>query len=248
MLVLIESDLGEITLDVSFAAYCGAKNLNERGSSAAYVIKKTSLDGVSFALINNKEQIVLPVGGGQFVKKVADLLDVKLPVPLNVPDVLQPYLGRKTWTVKRSELQESMYPCFVKPKYEMKLFTGFVATSAKSWELYSELVGWDGELWCSEVIPDIISEWRCYILNGKVLNCSNYMGDPLAFPDKNEIQYLASVYQNAPVGYSLDVAVTPTGTKLVECNDAWSLGYYGGDFIDYFKMVKERWLEILKTQ
>ena len=248
MLVLVETVLEDIISDYSFAAWCGASNLNDRGTSKAYVIKKTGIDGVTFAMIGNKESIVLPVGDGLFVKKVAALLDIKLPDPLNVPEVLKPYIGRKTWSLKRSEITDEMYPCFVKPKVEMKLFTGFVATSSESWKLYSQLVGWDGEVWCSEIMPNILSEWRCYILDGKVFNCSNYMGDPLVFPDKNEIQYLISAYKGAPVGYSLDVAVTKAGTKLVECNDAWSLGYYGGEFIDYFKMVKERWLEIVRSQ
>lgn len=250
MLVLVEAELGEITLDVSFASYYGAKNLNERGTSAAYVVKKTSMDGVTFALLNNSEKIVLPVGSGQFVKKVAALTEVKLPEPLNIPDSLKPYVGRKTWTVEnRAALQESMFPCFVKPSREMKVFTGFVAKSMRDFELYPDVFKeWDGELWCSEVMPEILSEWRCYILNGRVFNCSNYQGDSLRFPDRNEIQHLVSMYKDAPVGYSLDVAVTKTGTKLIECNDAWSLGYYGGDFINYFKMVKERWLEIVRNQ
>lgn len=252
MLVLIETDLGKMTLDVSFAAYMGAGALNERvkqGLPKPYIVQECSLNGLHVALINNTESVVLPVGSVRFVKKAAELLGVELPKPMNVPDSLKPYIGRKTWEVKRFELDT--FPCFVKPLDELKKFTGFVAKSQDDFSrLYSDVIesDWNGMLFCSEPLPEIISEWRCYVRDGKVFNCSCYLGDTLAFPDKNEIQYLVSVYKDAPVGYSLDVAVTESGTKLIECNDAWALGYYGGEFIDYFKMVKERWLEILKTQ
>ena len=246
MLVFIETELGKVTLDVSFAGYVGAKQLNWGG--ATYEVKEVSLAGLSIALANYRQasHIVLPIGSTEFVRKAAELMKIELPAPLNVPDSLKKLVGRKTWSCKKSELTDSMYPVFVKPMYEVKLFTGFVAKSQKDFDLYPELADWDGELWCSEVMDEIISEWRCYILKGKVFNCSCYSGDALAFPDKNEIQYLVSAYKDAPVGYSLDVAVTKAGTKLIECNDAWALGYYGGEFVDYFKMVKERWLEIRK--
>jgi hypothetical protein len=53
-------------------------------------------------------------------------------------------------------------------------------------------------------------------------------------------------YHDCPVGYSLDVMVTKDDTLLVEINDGWSLGNYGCDAFDYFKLLKSRWLEILR--
>ena len=262
MLVLIEATLGELVLDVSFAGYMGAVNLNEQskrgenrcfrtgvGYVLPYDVKKVSLQGL-FVALNSEDKIVLPIGSVEFVQKVALLTDIQLPAPLNVPDSLKPYIGRKTWEVKRFELDT--FPCFVKPLDELKKFTGFVAKSPDDFsKLYSDKIesDWNGMLFCSEpIVGEILSEWRCYVHDGKVKNCSNYLGDPLKFPDKNEIEYLISNYKDAPVGYSLDVAVTEKGTKLIECNDAWALGYYGGDFVNYFRIVKERWLEILRKQ
>ena len=265
MLVLVEATLDELVLDVSFAAFMGASNLNEwskRGENRMfrhgvgyvlpYNVRKVSLKGVWAALLNKSDEdtIVLPVGSCEFVQKVATQLEIELPRPLNVPDSLKPYIGRKTWEVKRFDLDS--FPCFVKPLDELKKFTGFVAKSQDDFsKFYSDKIesDWNGMLFCSEpIIGEILSEWRCYVHDGKVKNCSNYLGDPLRFPDKNEIEYLISNYKDAPIGYSLDVAVTEKGTKLIECNDAWALGYYGGDFVNYFRIVKERWLEILRKQ
>ena len=58
-------------------------------------------------------------------------MEIKLPDPLNVPEVLKPYIGRKTWSVKRSEITAEMYPCFVKPKFEMKLSRACPPASGK---------------------------------------------------------------------------------------------------------------------
>lgn len=247
MVVLIEAQQGRMTLDVSFAGYMGASMLN--WSRDTHEVSFASLEGLSIALRTQyKDKKILPIGSAEFVQKACEIHGIELPNPLNVPDRLGPYLGRKVWTCKRSEIEDKWYPFFVKPKDELKLFTGFVAKSEKDFDLYPELKEWDGMLWCSEVMPDIVSEWRCYIKEGKVFNCSCYAGESLAFPDKNEILALVSAYTDAPAGYSLDVAVTKAGTKLIECNDAWALGYYGGDFLEYFRMVKARWLEILTQQ
>jgi len=37
-------------------------------------------------------------------------------------------------------------------------------------------------------------------------------------------------------------------TRFIEINDAFSLGYYGGDVELYTKMLVARWAEITKTQ
>ncbi|MCW3128370.1 MAG: hypothetical protein JWO03_4028 [Bacteroidetes bacterium] len=239
MIVLIEAEQGKITSDMSFAGYMGAK------SDSDAEIKTTSINGLSIALIGLNKEDVLPVGSVDFIKKVCEIMEVELPEPLNIPALLIPDLGRKVWTQRKSELES--FPCFVKPLEEVKLFTGFVVQSKSDLDNNFEMKDWNGMLFCSELIGNIISEWRCYILNGKVLNCSCYRGDPLFFPDREKILELMSKFENSPAGYSLDVAVTVKGSELIECNDAWALGYYGGEFSDYYKMVKARWLEIINN-
>ena len=246
MIVLIESEQGKITQDVSFAGYMGASALNWK--SQTYDVRLMSQNGIPISLPEIKDELIVPIGSVQFIKKVCDVTGVKLPEPLNIPDSLLSLTNRKVWSCKRSEIGDR-FPLFVKPKSELKLFTGFVAESERDFYLYPELAKWDGDLMCSEIMDSILSEWRCYVIEGKVYNCSCYSGDSLVFPDRMIIeQGLIARYQDAPAGYALDVAVTASGTELIECNDAWSLGYYGGEFTDYFKMVKLRWLQILKTQ
>ncbi len=242
MLILIETDFGKITLDVCLAAYLGVAQLNSKD----FTVKEISQAGLSVIGNNLHDDLLVPFGSVDFVKRVSGLLGIQLPNPLNIPESLISKAGRRIWTCHKSELKS--FPCFIKPLEDVKLFTGFVAKSEVDLTCTKELEDWDGMLWCSEVIAEIKSEWRCYVHNGKVINCSVYAGNALAFPDVAVINSLVAGYEKAPVGYALDVAVTSQGTIVIECNDAWALGYYGGNPANYFNLVKDRWIEILAEQ
>lgn len=249
MVVLIETELGELANDVSVAAWMGVRSLNAQNPDQ-YIVKKVSEGSLSIVINNCRQEhgdrLIMPVGYMPFMRRASELLGVELPKPLNIPDSLKPYIGRRVW---ESGVKDVRLPCFVKPLEQAKLFTGFVATKEPLFELYPELQGWEGKLFCSEDIGEILSEWRCYVAKGKVYSCASYNSEtPTAFPDQREILRLISLYEDAPAGYSLDVAVTPMGTKLIECNDAWSLGYYGGEFTEYFRMLRLRWVEIVNAQ
>lgn len=55
--------------------------------------------------------------------------------------------------------------------------------------------------------------------------------------------------QDAPAAFSLDIGVLEPGeTALIECNDAWALGYYRGTLShrDYIDMLWRRWDQIAR--
>lgn len=198
---------------------------------------------MAFYLTSNEYQHYLPIGSVEYMKKACEILEINLPKPLNIPYSLRPYCGRKIW---ESTIDNLNFPCFIKPLTDVKLFTGFVAKSKTDFILYPELKDFNGEVMCSEPIDNILSEWRCYVLDKKVVNCSNYSGDPLAFPDRHKIYLLIEKFYDAPIGYSLDVCVTNTDTILIEVNDGWALGNYGCEHNLYYKILKKRWFEIIK--
>ena len=241
MLVLIETDAGEIVSDYAFNGFLGA--MQSKWSNPDLEIKKTTKEGLSILISMNRDKIILPIGSIEFMKISAKIMGFEMPLPINLPESLRIWSRRKVWV---SKLDELSYPVFVKPLTDVKLFTGFVAKKRSDFDLYPELRGFNGELLCSDPIPDILSEWRCYVLDGKIINCSNYSGDPLQFPDRGKIEFLLDKYYDAPIGYSLDVMVTKDNTLLIEINDGWSLGNYGCDALNYFKLLKARWLEILR--
>ena len=198
-----------------------------------------------------------PIGTVEFVKAFAEKIGVKLPDPIHATELLK-LEGR--WFFKdiyrkacspTDLYPDPLFPVFVKPYNELKKFTGFVAKSDKDFDLYPEVDWYDTKLFCTQVLENIVSEWRCYVLNGKVFACVNYAGDPLRFPDASEIEKMRIIY-GSQSSYSLDVAVCQYNykylTQFIEINDAFSLGYYGGDVELYTKMLDLRWKEIIQNQ
>lgn len=197
-----------------------------------------------------------PIGTVEFVKTFAEKIGVTLPKPIHAEDLIR-LEGRTCWNSDRERLKyiyeegTSNYPCFVKPLDELKKFTGFVAKSDKDFDLYPE-INWDStKLFVTEVLDNIVSEWRCYVLDRKVFACVNYSGLPLQFPKGYQIENMIENFTNQPVAYSLDVAVCidkGIPTRFVEINDAYALGYYGGDVELYTKMLDLRWKQIVSQK
>ncbi len=208
-----------------------------------------TLEGVQSYIKLLKYIDYTPIGTVEFVKAFAEKIGVKLPDPIHATELLK-LEGREYWKDYRKELigkTPGMYPVFVKPQTELKKFTGFVAKSDKDFDLYPEIDWSTTKLFCTQVLENIVSEWRCYVLNGKVFACVNYSGDPLKFPNSAAIRNCIENFSSAPIAYSLDMAITDH-TQFVEINDAFSLGYYGGDVELYTKMLDLRWKEIIKNQ
>ena len=185
-----------------------------------------------------------PIGTVEFVKAFAEKIGVKLPAPIHATELLK-LEGRLYATVRKKDLPlpRKTYPVFVKPLKELKKFTGFVAKSEKDFELYPDVDWSNTSLFLTGVLENIVSEWRCYVLNGKVFACVNYAGDPLKFPNSAAIRNCIDNFESAPIAYSLDMAITDH-TQFIEINDAYALGYYGGDVELYTKMLDLRWKEI----
>ena len=263
MRILIEKEpqVG-IVLDVSFVGFDGFSCLKWLHRDEKCDILQVTLGSLSLMSPFSDDDI--PVGSVEFIRKFAELAEIKLPAPLNIPDSIKPdarkvvhapglvrHVQREIFTAKRKDIKE--FPVFVKPLSDVKAFTGFVADNDKAFDLYP--IDWDSmDLLCSEPInANILSEWRCYILGGKIVNVSNYSGDPILFPNIGTIETTIYNHTDAPAAYSMDFAVVEWGerinlTVLIECNDAWALGPYGCPPELYAKMIRNRWKEIIKNQ
>lgn len=76
---------------------------------------------------------------------------------------------------------------------------------------------------------DILSEWRVYVIDGKIYNISNYDGDSTLLPDVTLINKMISLFINnedAPKDFSIDVGVTKKGTVVIELHPFAALGLY----------------------
>ena len=205
----------------------------------------------------------IPVGSVEFV---SEFIRKYLPgsaealKPLNVPEILFPFTGRRIANIMYSEQFKEFFktlpekdrhdpdgtPLYKKSNDTIKSeFNGPVYYSPYEYQS-SDFRHFQ----VSELI-DIQSEWRTFVFMGRILDCRNYSGNCFAYPDPAEIRRMVNAYQKeAPVAYTLDIAVTAgRRTVVVECHRFFSCGLYGfNDYVKYPKMLSQAWFEIKNLQ
>lgn len=167
---------------------------------------------------------------------------------IDYPACLAGYLGRKVWVTTMRELfkDQEHWNVFVKPKDVTKKFAGTVVKE------YKDFIGLmddqeDAAVWCSEVV-DFVTEWRCFIRYGEILDIRRYKGAWDSKLDVNVIRNAVKDFKDAPAAYGMDFGIDKEGhMKLVEINDGHSLGTYGIGALDYAKFLSARWAELTGT-
>lgn len=77
---------------------------------------------------------------------------------------------------------------------------------------------------------NIFSEYRVYVIDGKIENICNYNGDCSIFPDSsviNDIIWEIKKHSEMPKSYTIDVMITEKGTSIIEIHNFVSVGLYG---------------------
>lgn len=193
---------------------------------------------------NDPEDLV--VGTFSDVSVALEKLGVNL-VPVDYPDELLPFAGRKIWqsTLFTITKNPEYWHVFVKPVVDVKRFRGTVLD--KSEDLIKLGGGLeDIHVWCSEKV-NFLSEWRIWILDGEIVGLSPYRGKWDVFPDPAVLKRAVEAYHSAPRAYALDFGVTDEGkTLLVEVSDAYALSSFGLDSVLYTKILITRWQELIK--
>lgn len=244
MKVVVESLNNQIVSDYCFKGWIGAAN-------KGHDVELLSLSAASLQQSKLKEERPMPIGSVDYMEYFFDLYGIEKPLPLHCNSNI--YSCNTGYDGFNYMLCESRYdidfstPKFIKPYWDVKKFTGFVAKSVKDLDLYPELGDWDGPYFVKEPFDfSIVAEWRVFVHKGKVINMSYYSGaNPRVCPDYWTVGYLIEQYENPPISYSIDVAVLSDGsTKFIELNDMWAIGPYGCDEDDYFEMLKDRWNEL----
>jgi hypothetical protein len=165
---------------------------------------------------------------------------------LNVPEELMQYAGRKIEFMTLGEFKkDSRLPIFVKPNDLNKQFDAGVVSKQSSKESFFPFPD-ETNVLVSEVI-DVVSEYRCYVIQGELVGIKHYRGDIRIFPDVAVIDGCIRDFKDAPSGYSVDVGILSDGrTILIECQDGWSIGNYGLEDDLYTKLITRRWMDFLK--
>lgn len=237
----IQSLNGVPTDDWGFAAYLGAK------SRQLDVIFYENIEEVPASKYN------ILVGCIEDTEKFLAKLGIDVPEALNIPLSLRSFTGRWVlYTTMKGVRAGTSFPFFIKPKRLKRFIPGVVKDNRELGIFFNEVED-STEVMVSGKV-EFVSEYRCFVHEGKILGVKHYTGDNLIFPDGKLIKKMVEVYEDdslgkiSPIGYSLDIGVTNTGeTLLVECNDGWSLGNYGLEGIPYTNLLIGRWRELTKN-
>lgn len=134
---------------------------------------------------------------------------------------------------------------FIKP-IDIKLFTGLVIDNMCYPDL--EKLPKDTKVLKYEVFKEeIISEWRVYIHNNKIVDSRNYSGDFCIIPDYIYVEDVIKTLKDFPIAYTIDIGILESGMNVViEYNDMWAIGNYGMDNSLYLRLLRDRYFEIIK--
>ncbi len=196
--------------------------------------------------IEDNEPEDLIVGTLDDVEVAMDRMGVHL-LPLDYPEELMPFLGRKIWksTLFTITSHADSWHVFVKPIWDVKRFSGTVLDKSE------DLIKLGGGLedipvWCSEKV-NFLSEWRLWVLRGEIIGLTPYAGRWDLFPDVDTMKRAVEAFHSAPCGYALDFGVTDDGrTLLVEASDGYVLRSFGLDPKKYVELLTARWQELTK--
>lgn len=163
---------------------------------------------------------------------------------MDYPGSLQDFFGRRIWKAKLGWVRQYTSNIFVKP-IEHKLFTGFVWNGCTDEASRRRVVCLedDVDVWVSDTI-EILSEYQCIVLDGKILDVRKYKGDWSKAPNRDTVESAVKSFSNAPISYCLDVGVVKDKTLIIEVNDGFSFGHYGLHHADYARCLSARWEEM----
>ncbi len=181
------------------------------------------------------------------VEVALDRMGIHL-TPLDYPEELQPYLGRKIWqsTLFTITSHTDGWHVFVKPVYDVKRFSGTVLDKSED---IIKLGGGleDIPVWCSEKVH-FLSEWRLWVLHGQIVGLNPYKGRWDLFPDCAVLRRAVKDFTKSPCGYALDFGITDDGrTLLVEASDGYVLHSFGLNPVMYMSILSARWQELTRS-
>ena len=203
-----------------------------------------------------------PVGSVEFLVDVMQQCGIPAPPPVSYPPELASFLKRDVRKVSAAEARQATEPVFLKP-LQTKRFSGFVWQPGVPVGQLSDYDREQGQLLAG--LPDAcplwlaspvgwLAEYRVYVLHRAIIGVARYdAGDAAGSLDWQAVEKMvARAGPNLPVAWALDVGQMATGeTALVECNDAWSLGYYRDGNLpaaQYAEMLVQRWRELATAE
>ena len=184
-------------------------------------------------------QNAIPLGTIEFTQNYFKIFyGIEKENPIEIPSILrtEEFLKRKYSIISSDKIPKNGY-FFIKDVSQLKVFS---YTGDMGLFMYDEIFDKPKKndyslhlnkkhLYQVSEVVKILSEYRIFVINNEIYSINNYDGDVRLFPDIKLIEKVISLWstqKNCPKSYSLDVAITPRGTIILECHILFSTGIY----------------------
>jgi hypothetical protein len=248
MRLFLEKDakLNKYLYDFIFETDLAAESDNWFYNTKVYDIIPITIDELRTQTI---DQFDVCIGSIEFVK--VSMGSTPLPPPLNIPECLRTKRCLSRYVSDNVTKGSLSYPIFIKPSADLKLFTGFVAKSEKDLGFYPQIKE-DTLLFTSDVLDNILTEYRCFIYKNTLVDIRQYSGDFTRMLQSGHFSFINSwikdFEKNAPVAYTMDIAVLDThpytDIAIIELNDYFSVCTYGFGGKTHLRMLVDRYREM----
>jgi hypothetical protein len=172
------------------------------------------------------------------------------PPLFELPPALNPWIGRFTWETTLGQVREqvdseiSLNPFHIRPLDHRRQFKGTIVYGLRDLIPSASLADETPVLAQQKI--EFVSEWRAFVLRGKVLHVAHLKGSPLRFPDAEVILAALGAYTDRPIAFGMDWGITAAGqTMLIEINDGYSYGHFGMHGMMHTAMIEARWRELV---
>lgn len=217
-------------------------------------IKTRFVDGENPVPTLSNPDGYVPVGDHEFVSRFLRRYYPEAEAalrPLNVPECLFGYAGRKIVNVQDAADMKAFGPAGGEGLHCRQLFRkslSIIKAGTNGPCDYGSAKVFVGHQ-VSEIIP-IDSEWRVFVFHNQIRYVANYSGDCMIFPDAEAVSAMVAKFRpEAPVAYTLDVGVNSQGAFVVECHRFFSCGLYGfNDLLALPVMLSQTWYQMKNTR
>ena len=227
---LLQKENGYLSEDVNTVRECIEEYNWLNNNSKNYKIQYASLSKLTLL---SQQKNLIPVGSIEFVETYLKLMAHNAKIkPILIPSELraQEFTMRQISIVQGVNGIQDIFSQFNTSELFVKS-----ATCCKTdfTDIYTEkeINILPDDRYCVSECINIISEWRVFVLNGKIQRVCNYSGDDWVIPNKNAVQKMIDTYKKCPPAYTLDVAVIEKDgyhyTVIIEIHNFISCGLYG---------------------
>jgi hypothetical protein len=186
---------------------------------------KESIEIVYFDEEYSYENGDVPIGNIEFTENFFSTNHKIIPKPLNVPECLFLYAKRKI---------HNFNEFYTKNNDKIRHSQNGIHLS---------------NIQISENVPDIQSEYRCFVFQNKLLDVRRYCGSflPKFNPDIDLVLEMIEKFKNSAPAYTLDVGVSSSrGTFLIEAHNFYSVGLYGFSVESIPQMISQTFYWLLE--